>query len=350
MNISRYRFTILFVCITLTGVSFFTVFRWDIAEMYSKKIGSMGFVHDMIVLGHTDTTPPIPIDIRSLTSPRYLYTLTQELQKKSLSGFILPIEANYTSFPDVKVDNEEFIFTFTGSTLIRLPTSSFFFDLSGKNTSVSGEANISTGTIAKQKVIALTFDDGPSGKYTNTLLDILKSHKVRATFFVLGARALEHPEILRREKSEWHEIGNHSFSHTDFTRISTGAIQDEIYRTDQAIYAAIGHYPVLFRPPYWAINTGMLMDISMPFAMWDIDTQDWRTKNIKKNIASISNVKSGDIIIMHDIHETSVASVAAIVESLKSRGFSFLTVSEILELSRSNQQIGKKCYKRGDCR
>jgi peptidoglycan-N-acetylglucosamine deacetylase len=94
----------------------------------------------------------------------------------------------------------------------------------------------------------------------------------------------------------------------------------------------------------------MLMDIAMPFAMWDIDTKDWKTKNIKKNIASIANVKSGDIIIMHDIHETSIASVSAIIDSLKSRGFTFLTVSEMLELSPSNQQIGKRCYKRGDCR
>jgi peptidoglycan-N-acetylglucosamine deacetylase len=84
----------------------------------------------------------------------------------------------------------------------------------------------------------------------------------------------------------------------------------------------------------------------MPFALWSIDTRDWRTHNIAKNIASIANVKSGDIIIMHDIHETSIASIPAIMTNLKARGFTFVTVSELLELSQDNQQIGKRCYKK----
>jgi Polysaccharide deacetylase len=126
----------------------------------------------------------------------------QELQKKSLSGIILPIEAKYTSFTDIKIDKEEAIFTFTGSTPIRLPTSSFFFDQYNVRPSISGEMTTTKDEHIGKKVIALTFDDGPSGKYTNTLLDILKSYKVRATFFVLGTRAIEHPEILKREKTE----------------------------------------------------------------------------------------------------------------------------------------------------
>jgi peptidoglycan-N-acetylglucosamine deacetylase len=94
----------------------------------------------------------------------------------------------------------------------------------------------------------------------------------------------------------------------------------------------------------------MLMDIAMPFAMWNIDTKDWKTKNIKKNIMSIANAKSGDIIIMHDIHETSVASIDEMISLLRKRGFTFVTVSEILEISPSHQQLGKRCYRRGDCR
>jgi hypothetical protein len=169
--------------------------------MYSREIAPIGLARDMIALGQPKPLP-LPIDIQSLSSDRYLYTLVQELQKRSSGGIMVPIEAKYTSFVDVKIDTDDAIFTFTGSTPIRLPTSSFFFDRYHKLQSVSGEVMSGTGGHRDKKVIALTFDDGPSGKYTNTLLDILKSHKVRATFFVLGARALEHPEILRREVDE----------------------------------------------------------------------------------------------------------------------------------------------------
>ena len=83
----------------------------------------------------------------------------------------------------------------------------------------------------------------------------------------------------------------------------------------------------------------------MPIAMWSIDSRDWKTHSVAKSIASIANAKSGDIVIMHDIHETAIASIPTIIAILRDRGFTFVTVSDILELSPSNEQIGKKCYK-----
>jgi peptidoglycan/xylan/chitin deacetylase (PgdA/CDA1 family) len=200
------------------------------------------------------------------------------------------------------------------------------------------------------KIIALTFDDGPSEQYTNRLLDILKTEGVHATFFVLGRNAEKYPQILAREYREWHEIGNHSYSHTLFTKLSTGAIQDEIYRTDQAIYHAIWAYPTIFRPPYGSTNTGVLAVIHMPAILWSIDTRDWQTHSIAQNITSVQNIKDGDIIIMHDIHETSVESVAAIIVNLRARGFTFVTISELLWLSPGNTEVGKKCSKKTSCK
>jgi peptidoglycan/xylan/chitin deacetylase (PgdA/CDA1 family) len=84
----------------------------------------------------------------------------------------------------------------------------------------------------------------------------------------------------------------------------------------------------------------------MPFALWSIDTRDWQTHSIAKNIAGISHAKNGDILIMHDIHEASVASMPAMIAKLKSEGFNFLTVSELLGLSPDNQELGKRCYKK----
>ncbi|MBC7498803.1 polysaccharide deacetylase family protein [Candidatus Gracilibacteria bacterium] len=201
-----------------------------------------------------------------------------------------------------------------------------------------------------KKVIALTFDDGPSELYTNTLLDILQKEGVHATFYVLGRNAERYPAIIKREHDEGHEIGNHSYSHTAFTKLGSGQIRDELYATDQAIYRSIGEYPRTFRPPYGATNTGILADIAMPFAMWSIDTRDWQTHSVVHNISGVSHAKNGDILIMHDIHETSVASIPDIIAKLRAQGFTFVTVSELLELSPDNQQIGKRCYKKGDCR
>ena len=293
--------------------------------------------------------PKIQIPIEKIISKRYLDTLTREILyhlDPSLGTGVI-FDPSYANYRDITLDGSDFIFHFENNKPIRLATSSFFFDLYHHHDlpTVSGEV-----VLMSKKAIALTFDDGPSELYTNTLLDILQKEHVHATFYVLGRNAEKYPDILRREHAEWHEIGNHSYSHTAFTKIGSGQIRDELYTTDQAIYRAIWEYPRTFRPPYGATNTGMLADISMLFAMWSIDTRDWRTHNIAKNIASVAHAKDGDIIIMHDIHETSIASISALITNLKARWFTFVTVSEILELSPEEQQVGKRCYRKWDCR
>lgn len=352
----RYRITLFLIITTLLWVAFFRVSWPDIVSVWLFVRDTIEGIWVDTKTGVTEikTVQLIHIPITEITSDRYLYTLKKEIMKQSsgsiLTGTIIPPYGSYSQQDQI---NTDFIFRIHDNQDIKIPMSSYFFDI-WNNTpanTVSGESLVQgEDNKSDKKVIALTFDDGPSPKYTNTLLDILKRENVKATFFVLGRNAELYPKILVRENAEWHEIGNHSYSHVLFTKIDEGAMQEEIYKTDQAIYHAIWEYPQVWRPPYGGTNTWVLSTVHMPAILWSIDTLDWKTHNIVKNINSIKNAKDGDIIIMHDIHKASVASVEDVIRELRSRGFTFVTVSELLWLSDSNKQIGKKCTKKWHCK
>lgn len=296
-----------------------------------------------------------PVQIWDIISERYLYTLTKLIEDNlsQLSNASIGIESNYKTYNEVTLLGNNFIFTIRNKR-IEVPQSSYFFDIWNKKPkqTISWEIINHTGTIDKNhiKKIALTFDDGPSQRYTHILLDILKKENIQATFYVLGSRVEEFPDIVKREYAEWHEIGNHTYSHTLLTKLDERMMQEELYKTNQAIYNAIGIYPTTFRPPYGWVNTGVLEKAAMPAILWSIDPRDWKTHNMKRNIASIKQAKDGDILIMHDIHEASVASVPAIIKKLRDQWFTFVTVSDLLSLSETNTQVWKKCLKQGNCK
>ncbi|KAB2340244.1 polysaccharide deacetylase family protein [Actinomadura rudentiformis] len=179
------------------------------------------------------------------------------------------------------------------------------------------------------KCVALTFDDGP-GPYTASLLATLARHGARATFFVTGQNATYHADLIRQEAAAGHEIGNHSWSHPDLTRLSTRQAHDQLGRTDQAVQASIGRAPTLFRPPYGAQNAAVRAGAARPVILWSVDTQDWKYRDrVKVARTAIAQVRPGDIILMHDIHPTSVAAVPQILTTLKSRGYHFVSVSQL---------------------
>lgn len=286
------------------------------------------------------------IDIDSISSKRYHYTIRKEIEK-------ILNEDTWTGmyiFTDIQRIWEYIIFNIKNKN-IALPTKSYFFDILNKNTvnSISWELNDMRWS-SKKKQIALTFDDGPSWKYTHRLLDILRQENVHVTFYVLGSQAKEFPEIIKREFSDWHEIGNHGYSHSILTKLNEKQIQEEIYKTDQAIYAAISQYPTTLRPPYGAINKNILLSVDMPAILWSIDTIDWKTHSKDSNIKSIKNIENGDIVIMHDIHESSLDSIPEMIKILKEKWFEFVTISELLWLDISNNQIGKICTKKWNCK
>lgn len=187
--------------------------------------------------------------------------------------------------------------------------------------------------------VALTFDDGPSAANTPKVLDILKRHNAKATFFVVGEFAVRHKEILARAVAEGHEVGSHTWSHINMSGSSDDKIISEMDRTNAVITEATGRRPVVMRPPYGATNSRvldlMMSRYGMPSIMWSVDTQDWKHPGVSVvTDRAVNNARNGSIILVHDIHASTLAAVEGIVTGLQRRGFQLVTVSELIEMGR----------------
>lgn len=178
--------------------------------------------------------------------------------------------------------------------------------------------------------VALTFDDGPSDQTTPTLLADLDKYQAAATFFVLGQNAEIFPEIVKQEAAAGHEVGSHSYDHPDLTTVSAETLQEQLGSTATAIEAAIGHGPTTFRPPYGAWNDQVLTVAGVPAILWSIDTNDWQHPGHAELVSEVvDQAVPGDIVLMHDIHPSSVEAVPDILSGLQRRGFTLATISQL---------------------
>ncbi len=181
--------------------------------------------------------------------------------------------------------------------------------------------------------VALTFDDGPS-VYTPGLLDILKEHNVKATFFVLGTNVRIQSETLYRMYQEGHQIGNHTWDHPILTKLSDAQIREQLELTDNLIAQIIGAptpFTPFLRPPYGVYDDRVQAVSGLPIIFWSVDPMDWRDRNAEIVAARIIDSPVGAIILAHDIHKSTVDAVPAIIEALKGRGIHFVTVTKLFE-------------------
>ncbi|WP_330286527.1 polysaccharide deacetylase family protein [Streptomyces sp. NBC_00576] len=182
----------------------------------------------------------------------------------------------------------------------------------------------------KVKCIALTFDDGPAAPETATLLNHLDRYEARVTFFTVGQNVAAHPELVRAEVKAGHEVGNHSWNHPDLTKLTPEQIAYQLGRTSGAIKAATGKAPTLFRPPYGAVNAKVKAATTLSPVLWDVDTEDWKYRDGAKVARTvIAKARRNSVVLMHDIHPTSVAAVPEILRTLTAEGFRFVTVSHL---------------------
>lgn len=205
------------------------------------------------------------------------------------------------------------------------------------------KAVFSKGNI-NQKIIALSFDDGPHPKYTVEILDILKEYNIKATFFVLGIHAEKYPEIIKRQVEEGHEIGNHSYSHIDMRKATKKQIRDEFEKTQEIIYSIANIKPKLFRPPYGNYNKDVLKIISsddVQVVLWTFyqDSKDWSNPGVDTIVnTTLSKIQNGDIILFHDYvykeESHTVEALKIIIPKLLEKGYKFVTISELLNISR----------------
>ncbi|WP_213581874.1 polysaccharide deacetylase family protein [Paenibacillus sp. J2TS4] len=196
----------------------------------------------------------------------------------------------------------------------------------------------------EEKVIALTFDDGPNPVQTAQILDLLKQYDARATFFVVGRRMEKFPDLARREVAEGHELANHTYSHRYFKKSTPiDQIRQEIVKNQQLITSITGQKPHLFRPPGGFYNDNVVKasrDAGYLTVLWSWhqDTKDWSSPGVNKIVRKVlDNARNGDIVLFHDHVERNPQTVEAlkqILPELKQRGFRFVTVSELLNFNK----------------
>ena len=271
--------------------------------------------------------------------------LNEIINKEALSNFIITNDGNALAWP---LGQASLLPSSYGELTITVPISSVSKYL--QNPTARKLANIPKPPEPKpepapapaaptpapttgNKVIALTFDDGP-GPYTEKLLDILDKYDAKATFFLIGSKVSARANTLRRMQSRGHQLGNHSWSHPELNKVSAEQLASEIDQTNNAIKQAVGTKPNIIRPPYGAFNRAVLEQFrqrGMSAVVWSVDTRDWADRNSEIVCSrAVAGARNGAVILMHDIHQTSVNAVPCILNSLKQQGYSFVTVQNLI--------------------
>ena len=195
---------------------------------------------------------------------------------------------------------------------------------------------------AEEKYVALTFDDGPSGRYTQRLLEGLESRGVKATFLLCGYRLKEYPSLAQEIFDAGHEIGLHGFSHENMAKMTVSQVAREL-RDNRALLPE-GCTPVFLRPPGGNSSEAVAQaakDAGLALLKWSVDPRDWATHDAAAvETAVVDTVRSGDVILLHDMCDCSVDAALAIIDRLQAQGFRFVTVSELARIKDTRIQPG----------
>ncbi|MTD91638.1 polysaccharide deacetylase family protein [Corynebacterium hiratae] len=181
--------------------------------------------------------------------------------------------------------------------------------------------------------VAITYDDGPDA-LTGQLLDTLKAKDAHASFMVLAPHAYAHPELLRRMKAEGHTVGNHTDTHREMNKLPANEVDAEIKSGAAAIEAATGESPHWVRPPYGATNqtvANAARNNGQAQALWSVDTLDWKDRNSDHVCsAAVDGAQAGDIILMHDIHATTVEAARCVIDGLRAKGLEPVSLDTLI--------------------
>lgn len=195
----------------------------------------------------------------------------------------------------------------------------------------------------KKKMVAITLDDGPHKTLTERAMTAFEKYNGRATFFELGRNMETYPNVVKEVYERGHELASHTYSHAQLTKLDPVTLDAEISRTQEACFKASGTEPTLIRPPYGAKNDNVknaFHSYGLNMILWDGDTEDWRyskkpdgAQTVCNNIIADAKAKSGDgnIILIHDIHENSIAGLEMALDQLSKEGYQFVTVSDLIK-------------------
>ena len=203
------------------------------------------------------------------------------------------------------------------------------------------EKGVLTRKIDKnKKMVALTYDDGPS-IYTPRVLKTLKENNSVATFFVVGNRVPTYSDTVKKAHDMGCEIGNHTYEHKNLTRVSEAEVKRQITKTNRNVKKVTGQAPVIVRPTGGATNANVKQWVGMPSIIWSIDTLDWKTRNADSTKKAVLDyVKDGDIVLMHDLYSATASASETIIPELVKRGYQLVTVSELAECRGGMKETG----------
>ena len=197
-------------------------------------------------------------------------------------------------------------------------------DMAGKLSSIPGPVD---GT---KPMIAFTFDDGPFTKVDQRILDVLDTYGGRATFFIVGSRVNDYKDTLKRIHDSGSEIGNHTYNHKNLENLAPEEVISQIEMTNDAVEAVTGFRPKLVRVPYGAFKGQVSGLVSYPMIQWNIDTEDWSSKDKDAILSALlSQARDGSIILMHDLYPSTAEAFEAAIPQLAAQGYQFVTVSEM---------------------
>lgn len=192
-----------------------------------------------------------------------------------------------------------------------------------------------------KKIVALTFDDGPSTTTTPRLLEILREKNAVATFFELGKLVRDNPDITRQIVAQGGEVGSHTMYHQNFNKISSVAIKNDINEAGSVLGEIIGDVKFT-RTPYGITNGNVKSAVGTPIILWTVDTLDWQSRDSEAIKAVVRDmIFDGAIILMHDIYDTTVDAVPDIIDYLRSNGYDLVTVSQMAEIRGVELEPGK---------
>lgn len=197
-----------------------------------------------------------------------------------------------------------------------------------------------------KKLIAFTFDDGPSSVGTNKLLDNLNKYNARVTFFVVGNRVQSYKDTLKRAYDMGNLIGSHTYNHKNLLELNNNEITSEITNTNKVIKEITNSNTLYIRPPYGNTNQNIKKIGNMYTILWDLDTEDWKYKD--KNIIAqyiVDNAHDGAIVLLHDLYETSVDGALLAMEELEKMGYAFVTIEEMATLKGITLDKTKSYFK-----
>jgi peptidoglycan-N-acetylglucosamine deacetylase len=201
--------------------------------------------------------------------------------------------------------------------------------------------------ITEERVMALTFEDGPMEANTSRLLRMLKEAGVKATFFPMGINLERFPHLAKQMVAEGHELGNHTWTHPKLSTLPEEKFRAEIERSRDKLRELTGQPPVYFRPPYGAITPAQVDFVARTYGcstvFWSVDPMDWKDRDAQKTEAAVlAQARPGAIVLLHDIHRTTIDAVPGILKSLKAGGWRLVTVSELLRLGTPASTDGEK--------